>query len=185
MESFKDCIYKDQSRMRFVNQMFTYILFWFQFVLDFMPPFIRNVIYKHMVKKCGEKVVFDYNIFIKFPWLVEIGSNVSINRGGQFFPAYKSGNMIKIGNDVYLGPNVCFFASGHDVANFKIPTGGDIIVGKNVWLGGNTTVLPGVIIGDNCVVGAGSVVSKSIPSNSIAVGVPARVIKHNYSMFTG
>ena len=52
-----------------------------------------------------------------------------------------------------------------------------IKVGNNVWIGGNVTVLPGVSIGDNVVIGAGSVVTKDIPSNVIAVGNPCRVIK--------
>ncbi|MFR9567161.1 MAG: DapH/DapD/GlmU-related protein, partial [Rikenellaceae bacterium] len=52
-----------------------------------------------------------------------------------------------------------------------------ITIGNNVWIGGGVTVLPGVDIGDNCVIGAGSVVVKSIPSGSIAVGNPCRVIK--------
>ena len=52
-----------------------------------------------------------------------------------------------------------------------------IIVGNNVWFGGNVVVLPGVTIGDNCVIGAGSVVNKDIPSNVVAVGNPCKVIK--------
>lgn len=52
-----------------------------------------------------------------------------------------------------------------------------IIVGNNVWIGGNVTVLPGVVIGDNCVIGAGSVVTKDIPDNSLAVGNPRKVIR--------
>lgn len=52
-----------------------------------------------------------------------------------------------------------------------------IKVGNNVWIGGNVVVLPGVTIGDNVVIGAGSVVNKDIPSNSVAVGNPCKVIK--------
>lgn len=52
-----------------------------------------------------------------------------------------------------------------------------IIVGNNVWIGANVTVVPGVTIGDNCVIGAGSVVTKDIPDNTVAVGNPCKVIK--------
>ncbi|HEX7757448.1 MAG TPA: DapH/DapD/GlmU-related protein, partial [Niabella sp.] len=52
-----------------------------------------------------------------------------------------------------------------------------VTIGNNVWVGGNATILPGVTIGDNCVIGAGSVVTKDIPANSLAVGNPARVIR--------
>ena len=54
---------------------------------------------------------------------------------------------------------------------------GDILIGKNVWVGANVTVLSGVTIGENSVIGAGAVVTKSIPKNSVAVGIPAKVIK--------
>ena len=52
-----------------------------------------------------------------------------------------------------------------------------VVIGKNVWIGAHATILPGVTIGDNCVIGAGAVVSKDIPSDCVAVGVPARVVK--------
>jgi acetyltransferase-like isoleucine patch superfamily enzyme len=52
-----------------------------------------------------------------------------------------------------------------------------IIIGNNVWIGSNSTILPGVVIGDNSIIGAGSVVTKNVPSNVIVAGVPAKVIK--------
>ena len=55
--------------------------------------------------------------------------------------------------------------------------GGGIFIGNNVWIGANCCILPNVHIGDNCVIGAGSVVTKDIPSNSVAAGNPAKVIK--------
>jgi acetyltransferase-like isoleucine patch superfamily enzyme len=61
--------------------------------------------------------------------------------------------------------------------NSGIEFGKEVIIGDNVWIGGNATILPGTTIGDNCVIGAGSVVTKSIPHNSLAVGNPARVIR--------
>ena len=86
--------------------------------------------------------------------------------------------LIEIGNNVTLAPNVHILA--HD-ASTKIAIGytkiGNVSIGNNVFLGASTIVLPNVNIGDNVVIGAGSVVVKDIPSNSIAVGNPCKVIK--------
>ena len=88
---------------------------------------------------------------------------------------------IFVGNNVMFGPNVTVSAGTHPIhpelrskqAQYNIP----IHIGNNVWIGGNTVVNPGVKIGDNCVIGSGSVVTKDIPANSIAVGNPCRVIR--------
>jgi maltose O-acetyltransferase len=130
-----------------------------------------------MLGKCGKNVFFDYKIYIKFPWLVEVGSNIAINRGVQFFPAYHGNHRIILGDDVYLAPNICFFASGHNTNDLTQLVGGDILIGNRVWIGANTTVLYGVSIGAGSVIGAGSIVTKDIPPNSIAVGCPACVVK--------
>lgn len=86
---------------------------------------------------------------------------------------------IYIGNNVLIGPNVTLVTGTHPVrpdirsraAQFNLP----VLIGDNVWLGANVTVLPGVSIGENSVVGAGSVVTKDIPANSVCYGVPCRV----------
>lgn len=89
---------------------------------------------------------------------------------------------IEFGNDVLVGVNCSFLDNdGHDLAIDKrksgIPNAVPIRIGNNVFIGDNVTVLKGVSIGDNVVVGNGSVVTKSIPSNSVAVGNPAKVIR--------
>lgn len=101
-------------------------------------------------------------------------------------------NIIRIGNQVLVAPNVQFYTATHPVeAHERIvenwdETSGDlffrtkafpIIIEDNVWIGGGAIILAGVTIGKNSVIGAGSVVTKSIPSNSVAVGSPCRVIK--------
>jgi acetyltransferase-like isoleucine patch superfamily enzyme len=87
---------------------------------------------------------------------------------------------VEIGENTIVGPNTVFVSGNHGVpskeANYRLVKGGvdtPIRVGKNVWLGTNVTVLPGVTIGDNAVVGAGSVVTKDIPDFSVYAGNPA------------
>lgn len=88
---------------------------------------------------------------------------------------------IYIGDHVMIGPNVTLATAGHPVdpqyrkkvAQFNIP----IHIGSNVWIGANSVVLPGVSIGENSVIGAGSVVTKDIPGNVVAVGNPCRVLR--------
>ncbi|MGF1910727.1 sugar O-acetyltransferase [Vibrio kasasachensis] len=88
---------------------------------------------------------------------------------------------IMIGNHVMIGPNVTLTTAGHPVdpdsrrkvAQFNIP----ITICDNVWIGANVVVLPGVTIGENSVIGAGSIVMKDIPANVVAVGNPCRVMR--------
>ncbi len=88
---------------------------------------------------------------------------------------------IYVGDRVMMGPNVVLATAGHpvepelrrNVAQFNLP----IHIGANVWLGAGCIVLPGVTIGENSVIGAGSVVTKDIPANVVAVGNPCRVLR--------
>ena len=88
---------------------------------------------------------------------------------------------VHIGNNVMIGPNTLITSVGHPLSPKErrehLAQAKPITIGDDVWLGGGVTVLPGVTIGNNVVVGAGAVVSKDIPDNSLAVGVPARVVK--------
>ena len=101
-------------------------------------------------------------------------------------------NYITIGNNVLIAPNVQLYTATHPVsASERFVEDWDensgelffrtralpITIGNDVWIGGGVIVLPGVTIGDNCVIGAGSVVTRSIPSNSLAVGNPCQVVK--------
>ncbi|WP_433831525.1 sugar O-acetyltransferase [Actinoplanes sp. CA-015351] len=88
---------------------------------------------------------------------------------------------VTIGDDVQIGPNVQLLTATHPLEpgprRDKWESADPIVIGDNVWLGGGVIVCPGVTIGENTVVGAGSVVVKDLPSNVVAVGSPARVIR--------
>ncbi|MDE6766459.1 MAG: sugar O-acetyltransferase, partial [Duncaniella sp.] len=91
------------------------------------------------------------------------------------------GATVTFGDNVFIAPNCGFYTAGHPIdandRNKGLEYARPINIGNDVWIGADVSVLPGVTIGDNCVIGAGSVVTRNIPSNSVAVGNPCRVIK--------
>lgn len=123
------------------------------------------------------------NAFINPPFFCDYGKNIEV--GKNFFANYNCTLLdvakIKIGDNCQFAPNVAIYTAGHPVHPVTRSTlyeyGKEVTIGDNVWLGGNTVVCPGVHIGNNVVIGAGSVVTKDIPDWSIAAGNPCRVIR--------
>ncbi|MHB1134174.1 MAG: sugar O-acetyltransferase [Chloroflexota bacterium] len=109
---------------------------------------------------------------------ISIGSGTFINFGAVLLDEAP----ITIGDDCQIGPNVQLLTPTHPLEpeprREKWEAAKPIALGNNVWLGGGVIVCPGVTIGENTVVGAGSVVTKDLPANVVAVGNPARVIRH-------
>ena len=111
------------------------------------------------------------------------GSN--IHAGDDFLANYNVTILdiapVYIGSHVLIGPNPLISTVNHPLSpagrRKHLGTTAPVRIGDDVWIGGNVVVLPGVTIGDNVVIGAGSVVNKDIPSNSVAVGNPCKVIK--------
>ena len=108
---------------------------------------------------------------------IKLGKNVFINSSCYFMDCGK----ITIGDNVFIGPSCGLYTANHPL-DFQTRNQGleqalQITIGNNVWIGGNVVILPGITIGDNCVIGAGSVVTKNIDANSIACGNPCKVIK--------
>ncbi len=120
---------------------------------------------------------------LRSPFHVDYGSQITI--GARCFANYGLMALdvapITIGDDVQIGPNVQLLTPTHPLEagprRDKWEAAAPIVIGDNVWLGGGVIVLPGVTIGANSVVGAGAVVTRSLPPNVVAVGNPARVIR--------
>lgn len=105
-----------------------------------------------------------------------VGENVFINAGCQF----QDQGGIEIGEGSLIGHNVVLATLNHELepARRQICVPSPIKIGKNVWIGSNSTILPGITIGDNAVIAAGAVVTKNVEANVIVGGVPAKFIKY-------
>lgn len=84
---------------------------------------------------------------------------------------------VTIEDGVMLGPEVGLFTVNHEPKNIRVLRTKEIHIKKNAWIGARVSILPGVTIGENAIVGTGSVVTQDVPDNSVAVGVPAKIIK--------
>lgn len=124
-----------------------------------------------------------HKAFINPPFYCDYGFHIEV--GENFFANYNCTIIdvakVKIGDNCQLAPNVAIYTAGHpvhpDSRNSLYEYGIGVTIGDNVWIGGNTVILPGVHIGSNTVIGAGSVVTKDIPDWVIAAGNPCKVIR--------
>lgn len=123
------------------------------------------------------------NAFINPPFYCDYGKNIEV--GKNFFANYNCTIIdvakVKIGDNCQFAPNVSIYTAGHPLhpvaRNSLYEYGIEVTVGDNVWIGGNTVIMPGVHIGSNTVIGAGSLVTKDIPDWVVAAGNPCRVIR--------
>ncbi|PRD56294.1 sugar O-acetyltransferase [Sphingobacterium gobiense] len=138
---------------------------------------VRNQILKKLFGKTTSR------FFIEPPFRCDYGYNIFL--GDNFYANYNFIVLdcapVTIGDNVMIGPNVSLFTAGHPVHPAPRIAGWEfakpIAIGDNVWIGGHAVINPGVTIGKNTVIGSGSVVTKDIPDNVVAVGNPCRVIR--------
>jgi len=178
MAEFGEGIWRRPRLKRWLNNAYVYAAHVLHLALDLSPWFVRNLAWRLLLAECGRHVYFDHRVYIKFPWLVSFGSDVSVNRGAEFYCGLREGSRVRIGSDVRIAPNVRFHAAGHDLDDpGLIENGADIVVEDGAWIGAGAIVLQGVRIGRGAVVAAGSVVSRDVPARAVVGGVPARVLR--------
>jgi acetyltransferase-like isoleucine patch superfamily enzyme len=137
----------------------------------------RTKLLKDIFGSCGEQIT------VEEPFHCDYGKNIYI--GENFFANYNliilDVGKVMIGENVQMAPNVSLYTSGHpihkDSRNSGYEYGIDISIGDSVWIGGNSVILPGVHVGNNVVIGAGTVVKEDIPDNFIAIGNPCKLIR--------
>lgn len=130
-----------------------------------------------MLRSCGSSTRIDHRVFIWSPDQVEIGNNVDIN---GYTVIYGAGG-VRINDNVLIAANCVITSVSHPTAvneRHQKRVLSPVVLLSNCWLGAGAVVLPGVTIGRNSIVAAGSVVTRDIPDNCICAGVPAKVIRH-------
>lgn len=140
-------------------------------------PETRENVLRSILGSAGTNVHFEPVFRCEFGVNIHIGNDFYAN----FDCVLLDGGKITIGNNVLFGPRVGLYTSNHAYDAEERRNGGcfakPINVGNDVWLGAGVHVMPGVTIGNNTIIGAGSIVTKDIPSNMIAAGVPCNVIR--------
>mgnify|MGYP000594716155 FL=1 len=139
------------------------------------PEEVRNLLSRLFGKTVDESFRVFPPFYTDFGKNITVGKNVFINACCHF----QDHGGVSLGDGCQIGHNVVFATLNHGLAPEDRQTTypAPITLGKNVWVGSNSTILQGVTIGDNAVVAAGAVVTKDVPENTIVGGVPARIIR--------
>ncbi len=141
-------------------------------IVPFSFP-LRRVIAERLFKRCGDFFTAEQNVQFNFGQNIEVGSNVFINR--NTFLDSKGG--IEIGDYSGLGENVIIFTHGHSESVHDVRSYGKVIIGDFVKVYSASMIMPGVTIGDQAIVAAGSLVNKDVPPNTVVAGIPAKPVR--------
>jgi len=155
-------------------------------LLDYSDRKEQMRILDELLGSRGENTQITAPFYIDYGKFIYLGNNIEINMNCVFLDC----NKIIIGDNALIAPGVHiytvfhpiqaekrFHSQNNDGFPFAISKTAPVTIGKNVWIGGGSIILPGVTIGDNVTIGAGSVVTKSIPDNVLAYGNPCRIIR--------
>jgi len=157
-----------------------YLSYFLRSLPNFLWP-LRWFIIKKSLGIVGKNFKFGYNSEFYDPKLIEVGNNVFMGLN----TVINTQVPVKIGNNVMFGRSVMIMGGDHNMSEVGIQmrfvkSGGKnipIVIENDVWIGSNVTILKGVKLSEGCVVGAGSIVTKSLPPYSICVGNPCKPIK--------
>jgi acetyltransferase-like isoleucine patch superfamily enzyme len=159
--------------------MLTKIIYFFYNKLIFGIGRLRAMFWSLFMKRVGNGTVILNNVKILTPRNISIGANVAIND----FCYFTGEGGITIGDYCLIAPGVSVISRDHGFSEKNVPyvkqkqTLGPVVIGNNVWLGKNCIILKGVTIGDNSIIAAGAIVTKSVPPDCIYGGNPAKLIK--------
>ena len=144
--------------------------------LGTMSKKLRAFFAKGFIEKCGKNVNIEHGAVISSKLSIGDNSGVGIN--------CVCGGELVIGNDVMMGPECVIFSRNHEFANTDVPMNLQgfqdakaCVIGDDVWIGRRVMIMPGVHIGNHCIIGAGSVVTKDVPDWAVVAGNPATVKK--------
>ena len=137
----------------------------------------QKSVLRKLLGKTKEQFKITAPFYCDYGWNIELGERFYSNHNLVILDCAK----VVFGDDVFVGPNCGFYTASHPIdaerRNQGLEYAWPITVGDNVWFGAGVHVMPGVTIGSNVVIGAGSVIVKDIPSDSVAVGNPCKVIR--------
>ena len=137
----------------------------------------KETLMKKLMGSIGQEFSIGQPFYCDYGYNIEIGDNFFMNYNGVILDCAK----VTFGDNVFVAPNCGFYCAEHPLdveqRNQGLEYAYPITIGNNVWIGANVAVLAGVTIGDDTVIGAGSVVNKDIPSGVIAAGNPCKVIR--------
>jgi maltose O-acetyltransferase len=137
----------------------------------------RQTILQQMLGRVGQESIIEPPFYCVYGQHIHLGDHVYLNVQCTILDC----NEVHIGHHVMIGPNVQIYTAAHDLrAEARIQgweVARPVLIEDNVWIGGGAILLPGVNIGRNAVVGAGAVVTRSVPANTVVAGNPARVLR--------
>lgn len=173
--------------MKIIYKLLYYTLFQFWPMAPF-PTYkfgykVRHFLAKRLLKNCSNGVI------IKDRAYFGNGDRLSVGMNSQLGQNCRLNGDIEIGDNVLMGPDVVMMATSHEYSNTEIPMMDQgeaivkkIIIGNDVWIGTRVIILPGVEVGDKSIIGAGSVVAKSVPKGSVVVGNPGKIVKNRLKL---